>query len=353
MAGFFKGFLKGVGETGTKIIEKQEEQEAQTKLLAEKYNLDFENYKKKKNEDVKLVAAQSAKRKAELDAFLGGSTGGVAPVSGVSPEEVQAYAMAYPDDDISKVIGRIQVDKAKQGPAFMNAATNQERLALEQDRNAFEQFQKGYRRTTPASSLGGTTPEGGQTQAGGFEKLPPVPEVTEETYAILDENKLPRDIFSAPIAKSTKEGTYQAETLRKIRAKEQEALPALKDAEEQKLNTIAEAFGISQAAATGLLSGPANLLLDRLGIGSGDTAALEAKLNALAPAARPEGSGATSDMEFRAYKDAFAAIQNPKNINEKTLLDLLTARDRYVKKLEFLEHVNASTSLYDTGKVTA
>ena len=49
---------------------------------------------------------------------------------------------------------------------------------------------------------------------------------------------------------------------------------------------------------------------------------LDALSNKLAPQMRPVGSGSTSDMEFRAYKSAILALNNPAKTNYLTLYSL-------------------------------
>ena len=86
---------------------------------------------------------------------------------------------------------------------------------------------------------------------------------------------------------------------------------------------------------------------------------LEAISNKLAPQMRPVGSGATSDMEFRAYKSAILSMDNPAKSNYLTLYSLdkttrnaaeeLALRKRLLTQNKSAEYIENKISELDKG----
>lgn len=149
---FFEGFLKGFGETGSKIVEEKRKMQQEEDLLAKKYDLDFQN----QNKLLKAKVDAEAKKRAEsLQALkelfptqvttgsVGlGDTSGM--VDGVTLEDAIVQMQANPNFDAEQAVAKAKLFKQQQNPALLNAATNQRRADIAAQGTELKAAKEGY-----------------------------------------------------------------------------------------------------------------------------------------------------------------------------------------------------------------
>lgn len=153
---FFEGFLKGFGETGSKIVEEKRKVQQEEDLLAKKYDLDFQNQNKllkakvdaeskKRQESMKqlkdLYGVQVTTGAVGLEAAPS-TTGNV--VGGASFEDALTQLQSNPDLTPEQAIAKARLFRERQNPALLNAATNARRADIAAQSYELDALKEGY-----------------------------------------------------------------------------------------------------------------------------------------------------------------------------------------------------------------